>query len=104
MTGLRRYEHGSSVEFVHEEHLFVLHGRVMEYFYGAAVESRRFHVVRLAVYVEPPDRKGRTEFRFQPLEVVGNAIKVKLPPEQVEPMRRFVGAMTAARDDPGAPG
>jgi len=104
MDRLRRYDNSPSVEFAHEDHLFVLHGRIMEYFYGAAVwESRRIHVSRLAVYVEPPDRKGRTEFRFQPLDIATHGIKVKLPPEQVEPMRRFVGAMTAARDDVGAP-
>jgi hypothetical protein len=32
-----------------------------------------------------------------------NAIKIKVPPEQVEPLTRFVHAMTAARDDPGEP-
>lgn len=98
MTGIRRFEPGASVEFAHEQHLFVLQGRVMEYFYaGNAWESRRIHVARLTVYMEPPDRKGRTEFRFQPLDVPMNAIKVKLPPEAVEPMRQFVAAMTEAR-------
>jgi hypothetical protein len=104
MSDVRRYEPGPTVEFAHEEHLFVLNGRVLEHFYGAAVwESRRIHVSRLAVYVEPPDRKGRTEFRFQPLDVATHGVKVKLPPEQVEPMRRFVAAMTAARDAADTP-
>jgi hypothetical protein len=101
---MRRYEAPGSFEYEYEEHLFVLHGRVMEYLHkGIPWESRRMHVSRLAVYVEGPDRKGRTEFRFQPLDVQTHRVTVKLPPEQVDPMRRFVAAMTAARDDPGDP-
>ena len=101
---MRRHEPSASVEYEYEDHLFVLHGRVMEYFHkGIAWQSQRAHVARLAVYVEAPDRKGRTEFRFELLDVQFNVIKVKLPPEQVDPMQRFVAAMTAARDDPGDP-
>jgi hypothetical protein len=102
MTSLRRY--GSTLEFAYAEHRFVLDGRVLEYFHeGVAWESKRIHVSRLAVYMGGPDRKGRTEFVLQPTDVEFNRLTVKLPPEQVEPMRRFVAAMTAARDAPGEP-
>jgi hypothetical protein len=104
VDGLRRYEQSGSLEFEFEEHLLVLNGRVLDYFHSAVTwESRRIHVSRLAVYVEPPDRKGRTGFRFAPLGFEHNSIKVKVPQEQVESLTRFVQAMTAARDDTGAP-
>ena len=48
-------------------------------------------------------RVGRIAFRFAPLAAEHTAIKVKVPPEQVDALTRFVHAMTAARDDPGEP-
>ena len=100
----RRFEQPGTIEFAFEEHLLVLNGRVLDYFHEAVVwESRRIHVSQLAVYVEGPDRKGRTVFKLQPLAAEFNSIKIKVPQEQVEALTRFVRAMTAARDDPGEP-
>jgi len=99
---MRRFHQPDTIEFAFEEHLLVLNGRVLDCFHtGVAWESRRFHVSQLAVHVEGPDRKGRTVFRFAPLAAEHTAIKVKVPPEQVDALTRFVHAMTAARDDPG---
>jgi hypothetical protein len=102
MIGFRQFEDGSSAEFSHEEHLLVLQGRVLECFHtGAPWQSQRIHVSQLSVYVAGPDRKRRTEFKLQPLGADFNALTVKVPPERVDDMKRFVGAMIAARDGAG---
>jgi hypothetical protein len=102
VDGLRRFEQPGTLEYEFEEHLLVLNGRVLDYFHsGVAWESQRVHVSRLAVYVEGPDRKGRTMFRFGPLGLEHNGVRIKVPQEQVETLTRFVQAMTAARDATG---
>ncbi|WP_238018395.1 hypothetical protein KZZ52_09210 [Dactylosporangium sp. AC04546] len=88
-----------AVEFVHEDHILSLEGRVLEVFSRHTNgESHRFHVAFLGVFVKPKGDRYKVQLGKPMGEMVLPAVTLTLDAAEFERFRAFIALATAARD------
>lgn len=87
-----------ATEFLHDDHILVLDGRVLEIFHRGVTESRRYHVAFMGVSVKP--KGDRYQVRVGP--VVGDdlfgGVGLSMDGPAFQRFQEFIGLARAARD------
>jgi hypothetical protein len=87
-----------ATEFLHDDHILVLDGRVLEIFRRHNQESIRFHVAFLGIYVKPKGDKFKVQVGSGYGEQVLGGSWLTLDAAEFERFKAFVALATAARD------
>ncbi|GAB3873431.1 hypothetical protein ACFPIJ_01080 [Dactylosporangium cerinum] len=87
-----------AIEFVHDEYILVLDGRVLEIFRRHGQDTQRYHVAFLGVYVKPKGDRFKVQVGLSYGEQVLGGTTLTLDQVQFARFQEFIGYATAARD------
>jgi hypothetical protein len=87
-----------ATEFALDDYILVLDGRVLEVFYRAASESRRYHVTFLGVDMKPHGNEFKVHFGARHRNDIINGSRLKMNQEQFARFDEFIALAIAARD------
>jgi len=87
-----------ATEFVHDDAVLVLDGRVLEIFRRNAPESLRYHVAFMGVFVKPKGDKFKVQVGLGYGEQVLGGYTLTLDTAEFERFKAFIALATQARD------
>ena len=87
-----------AIEFLHDDQIFVLDGRVLEIFHRNGQDSRRFHVAFLGVSVQPKGDRYKVQVGLGSGQHVLGGTSLTLDQRQFARFQEFIAHATAARD------
>ncbi|MFD0578654.1 hypothetical protein [Dactylosporangium darangshiense] len=88
-------------EFLHDDHILMLDGRVLDIFHRGMREPMRFHVAFMGVYVKPRGDVYKVQVGTLVGKDVMGGVHLNMDASTFERFRQFIALATAARD--GAP-